>query len=716
MRERLRNRVWPPAVLVCILLVAGSLLVTSIYLNLRRQLVQQHQEQLLVMARSAASNLQSYLGSYQKDFSLLKASSDFREGVAHYRATGDGSLLLDCLDTYNYATEDYVADISLTDREGRVLVGTGRHGPYQSITPAGQDLVVARDRDGRLCLAISTGVDGDYRLQSMVDVAYMYRDTAAFMTIGERGFVSFQHSGGIVLAHPDAGWVGLELAEASRQVFPTGDHRDMETLAARQRQGGEDIVVLSSYWWDREDPSSAKVVAAYSTAVIGDDFLTATALADYQEIMAAANQGILGIGAVLVLVMAFFCFLTLQLYTAIRDKSRVERENAYLRELNSTLEEMHRSEEKLQHFQRLQIIGTLTGGIAHELGNLLVPIMAYSAMMADQVSPQQEELYDEAQEIYSAAAKAKEVIGQITAISRKDRETAFRELDLRQTVASALKMADSAKPQDTAIEWRLELEGRKVLGSATQLCQVVLNLCTNAFHAMAGRSDGRLVVTGTIRPGEGDAGETAVLTFADNGAGIEKHVLERIFDPFFTTKRAGEGTGLGLSIVQSIVESHQGSITAESRPGEGSVFTLTLPVILPREDLPSPAARGEGAPVLLLEEDPKIARMLASALRSAGYRVESCTRGEDAMAWLRREQDLALFICGYPPQGGTGQSAIRLVCSTRPRARVLVLTGFVDRELVESSHKGIIDAFLIRPVSLPELLQKAEELVGQNKD
>ncbi len=711
MGKRLRNRMWPPAVLVCVLLAAVSLLITSIYLDLRRQLVERHQEQLLVMARSAASNLRSYLGSYQKDFEVIQSSSDFREGVARYRETGDGSWLLAYLDTYNQATEDYVADIALTGGSGEVLVGTGRHGPYQAVTPAGRDLGVARDGEGRLCLAISTPVAGGYRLQSMVDVEHMYRDTAAFITFGERGFVTLQYTGGMVLAHPDPRRVGLGLAEGAQSLCPQGDHRELERLDRQQRQGGDAILTLSPYWWD--EGSRGRAVAAYATAAIGDGSLTATALADYREIMAAANQGILGIGAVLVLAMAFFFSLTLQLYTAVRAKSRVERENAYLRELNHTLEEMRRSEEKLQHFQRLQIIGTLTGGIAHELGNLLVPIMAYSAMMADQVSPQQEELYDEAQEIYSAAAKAKEVIGQITAISRKDQETAFRELDLRQTVASALRMADSAKPREVAMEWRLELEGRRVLGSATQLCQVVLNLCTNAFHAVAGREDGRLSVTGVIRPGEGDTGETAVLTFADNGTGIEKHILERIFDPFFTTKRAGEGTGLGLSIVQSIVESHQGGITAESRPGEGSVFTLTLPVMPPRREVPVPA-QGAGAPVLLLEEDPKVARMLASALRSAGYQVESCTRGEDAMDRLRGRQDLALFLCGYPTQGGPGQAAIRLARSAQPRAKVLVLTGFVDRELVESSHKGIIDGFLIRPVRLPELLERVDQLAGRD--
>ena len=572
-----RGSIWLPVIWVCVVLVAGSLLVTTIYLDLRSQSVENREEQLLVLARSAASNLESYLGSYQKDFSVIRASSDFREGTDHFLATGDDTLLLRYLDTYNTATEDYVADISLTDGEGRVLAGTNRHGPYEAITRPGKDLVVSRGPDG-LYLAISTPVGEGLRLQSMVDVAYMYQSTGAFMTIGKRGYVFYQHSGGVVLTHPRESFAGQELLEGPGREFPELDPGELPLLRGHQQSGEEGILRYRSRWWDEAEPGEAVKLAAYAPARIGDDFLMVTAVADHREIMELLNRGILLIGAVLSLMMVALCFLTFQLYTAIGEKSRVERENTYLRELNEALEEMRRREEKLQHFQRLEIIGTLTGGIAHELGNLLVPIMAYSALMADQVSPQQEELYDEAQEIYSAARKAKEVIQQITDISRKDRG-AFQELDLSLTVGSALKMACSAKPREVEMEWSLTLEDCRVLGSATQLCQVVLNLCTNAFHAVAGRENGFLRVEGHLRPALGEEGEVAVFTFTDNGTGIEPQMQERIFDPFFTTKRTGEGTGLGLSIVQSIAENHRGTVTVESRPGEGSTFTLELPVI-----------------------------------------------------------------------------------------------------------------------------------------
>ena len=384
-----RGSIWLPVIWVCVVLVAGSLLVTTIYLDLRSQSVENREEQLLVLARSAASNLESYLGSYQKDFSVIRASSDFREGTDHFLATGDDTLLLRYLDTYNTATEDYVADISLTDGEGRVLAGTNRHGPYEAITRPGKDLVVSRGPDG-LYLAISTPVGEGLRLQSMVDVAYMYQSTGAFMTIGKRGYVFYQHSGGVVLTHPRESFAGQELLEGPGREFPELDPGELPLLRGHQQSGEEGILRYRSRWWDEAEPGEAVKLAAYAPARIGDDFLMVTAVADHREIMELLNRGILLIGAVLSLMMVALCFLTFQLYTAIGEKSRVERENTYLRELNEALEEMRRREEKLQHFQRLEIIGTLTGGIAHELGNLLVPIMAYSALMADQVSPQQD--------------------------------------------------------------------------------------------------------------------------------------------------------------------------------------------------------------------------------------------------------------------------------------------------------------------------------------
>ena len=698
---------WLPVTLVCAVLLVGALLVTSIYLNLRQQSLGSREQLLLALARSSASNLQNYLASYQKDFSVIKSSSDFQAGVAAFRESGDDSLLLDYLDTYNYATEDYVADIFLTDHQGTVLTGTGRYGPYEAMSADSGDLMVARSSKGRLYLAISTPVDQDYRLQSMVDVAYMYDDTASFMDIGELGYVAYKHSDGLVLTHPRRDLVGKESLQGRRDLYPDFYLDEVEELVAEQKTGAEGIRIYRSYWWDERDPQLITKICAYTPARIGtepDDFIIVSAVADYGEIMTPLNRGVFSIAAVLAVMAVCFCFLAVQLYSAIQGKSRVERENSYLRELNGTLEEMRRSEEKLQHFQRLEIIGTLTGGIAHELGNLLTPIMAYSAMMADELSGQ-EELYDEAQEIYSAASRAKEVIQQITAISRKDRETTFRDLDLAETVESALKMASSAKPKEVELSWDLELAGRHFLGSDTQLCQVVLNLCTNAFHALRDRENASLRVEGKLL-----SPEKAAITFADNGAGIQPHNLERIFDPFFTTKRTGEGTGLGLSIVQSIMESHQGSVSVESTPGEGTVFTLTLPVFPPPVPRAAEEEAGESRRILLLEEDPRVARMLAGALREAGYRVEGFTRSQEAMTCLRESRGISLFLCSYPMSHGEGRLAAFLARNTQPGVRILVMAGFVDRELVENSRNGIVDGFLVKPVQLPELLERIRQL------
>jgi two-component system cell cycle sensor histidine kinase/response regulator CckA len=700
--------IWLPVVLVCAVLVGGGLLVTSIYMNLRHQSVGDQEQLLLALARSAASNLENYLGSYQKDFSVIKASSDFQRGVSAYRREGDDSLLLDYLDTYNYATEDYVADIVLTDHDGNRLTGTNRYGPYEAITPSDGDLVVARSASGRLYLAISTLVDQNYRLQSMVDVAYMYEDTGAFMAIGEKGYVTYKHSSGIVLTHPETSQIGKDVIQNRKELYPDFYFEELEDMVARQKTGAEGIEIYHSYWWAEKDPVLVKKICAYTPARIGSDFLIVSAVADYNEIMDPVNRGIFSIGAVMLVMMICFCLLAVQLYTAIQGKRQVERENFYLRELNTTLEEMRRSEEKIQHFQRLETIGTLTGGIAHELGNLLTPIMAYSALMADELSGQ-EELYDEAQEIYSAAVKAKEVIQQVTDISRKDRETAFRDLDLTETVEAALKMAYSAKPKTVEMEWDLALDGRHLLGSSTQLCQVVLNLCTNAFHAVRERENGRLDVKGRILPGD-----KAEITFTDNGTGIERHILDRVFDPFFTTKRTGEGTGLGLSIVQSIMENHQGSVTVESEPGKGTVFTLLLPVGAARPP-EKPVHQGGKRRVLLLDEDPRVARMLTGALLAEDYQVESFSRSDEAMSYLRKTAGVNLFICSYHMSHGEGGLAALLARNTQPGIRILVTTGFVDRELVESEHKGIIDGFLVKPVRLTELLEKVRQLLGEDQ-
>jgi signal transduction histidine kinase len=266
------------------------------------------------------------------------------------------------------------------------------------------------------------------------------------------------------------------------------------------------------------------------------------------------------------------------------------RELAELREKNAQAEQLNQRLGELAHHQRLETIGVMTAGIAHEFNNLLTPIMGYSILVAEKLPPDATELQDSVQEIYAASCKAQTILRRLAALSRKSEAADFRPVS---ACALMRQVVDTARPaQPEGVQTRLEPgEGGAqalVWGDETQLTQLFLNLVLNAYQAMAEMDPADLtaqeksltitVAAPAMRKGADAQKQMVCFTLADTGPGIPPQIREKIFEPFFTTKQGGKGTGLGLAIARQVVEQHGGSIAVQQRPqGRGSVFVVCLP-------------------------------------------------------------------------------------------------------------------------------------------
>ena len=263
--------------------------------------------------------------------------------------------------------------------------------------------------------------------------------------------------------------------------------------------------------------------------------------------------------------------LTLSVHM-MRSNTRVQADVEALQKKNQAMEELNRQTQKLAHHQRLEIIGTLTSSIAHEFNNLLTPIMGNSMMALERLSSDEEELYDELLEIYSASCKAKEIISRLSDLSRKNTETCFRPVSPDELIRKMVRTAEPARAENIQINMNLNCWDQRLTANEIQISQLILNLILNGFHAM--EPDGGIFTLTT------SFDETHIhMLFADTGCGIPKEIQPKIFEPFFTTKETGKGTGLGLAIVAQVVEDHCGKIQVESEAGRGSVFTVSLPRI-----------------------------------------------------------------------------------------------------------------------------------------
>ncbi len=386
-------------------------------------------------------------------------------------------------------------------------------------------------------------------------------------------------------------------------------------------------------------------------------------------------------------------------------------------------EERVRVEAHLRQAQKVEALGTLAGGIAHDFNNILGIIFGYAEMAGMEVAGGTR-LHNELQEILNAGKRAKELVQQILAFSRQS-EKEKKPIQIGLVVKEALKMLRASLPSTIEIESDVATEAI-VMADPTQIHQILMNLCTNAGHAM-GESGGALQVSLTdlhftseaARPFGLEPGHYARLTVKDTGHGIDPAIKERIFDPFFTTKEHGVGTGLGLAVVQGIVKNHGGAIEVESIPGKGASFEVFFParhiapVLEAVETAPLPRGREK---LLVVDDEPQLALVITKMLRRLGYEVDHRTSALEALEAFRHragEKPYDLMITDMTMPHLTGIDLARRILEIEPGCPIILVTGFSEKIHVENVKGLGIRALLMKPVIMKDLAERVREVLDR---
>ncbi|MEJ2034325.1 MAG: response regulator [Deltaproteobacteria bacterium] len=379
-----------------------------------------------------------------------------------------------------------------------------------------------------------------------------------------------------------------------------------------------------------------------------------------------------------------------------------------------------KAERNWRQAQKLEAIGTLAGGIAHDFNNILNVILGYTDL-ALRGLPADDPIATKLQKVKSASQRAADLVRQILAFSRlggEEREP----VRLQELIAEGVNLLRGTLPATISIETEISPDCRPVLGNSSQIHQIIMNLGTNAYHAMRRRGG---VLSITLReiliepPAEGDLlpGPYARLTVADTGQGINRKDLERIFDPYFTTKEIGRGTGLGLAIVHGIVKSHQGAIRAESEIGKGTMFEILLPVIrgksiaLEKRREPAPAA--VAGRILFVDDEELIVQLGREMLEQLGLEVVTATTGREALEIFRQDParfDLVITDQTMPEL--TGAELSEGLLEIRPGIPIILATG--HSELIdEQQAKDLgIREFVMKPYTLAQLSAVVRRALG----
>jgi len=379
-------------------------------------------------------------------------------------------------------------------------------------------------------------------------------------------------------------------------------------------------------------------------------------------------------------------------------------------------------EEQLLQSQKMEAIGQLAGGVAHDFNNILTAIVGYTDLLSAEFSADDQRLED-LEEIRKAARRAAALTRQLLSFSRKQ-VLEPRIIDVNAVVMNLDKMLRSLMSENVELKAQLSGDLASARVDPNQLEQVIMNLAINARDAMP--DGGTLTIeTGNATLDEDYAarhvsaipGAYVMLAVTDTGCGMSEEIQARIFEPFFTTKPAGRGTGLGLSTVYGIVKQSGGNIWLYSEPGKGSTFKVYLPAV---DSLPenigkaAPAqslARGGGT-VLVVEDDEQLRRLAHRALANNGFEVLEADRGGTALDIARRHKGtIDLLLTDVIMPDTNGRKLAETLRAARPELRVIYMSGYPDRAIVNHGMLGPGDAYVAKPFTTEAITRKVREVL-----
>jgi PAS domain S-box-containing protein len=389
-----------------------------------------------------------------------------------------------------------------------------------------------------------------------------------------------------------------------------------------------------------------------------------------------------------------------------------------INERKQVQESLRERDDQLRHAQKLEAVGTLAGGIAHEFNNLIQAIQGYTIYAMDGLEAA-DPRYQDLDQVLIASKRAAALTKQLLGFSRRQ-ILEFEVVDLNQLIKDLAKLIQPLIGENIAIQLNLDPSAGNIRADASHIQQLVMNLCINSRDAMP--CGGTLTIGTTCVESDSEIcrsrplshGKYSAISVNDTGCGIPQEVESHIFEPFFTTKGVGKGTGLGLAMAYGIVQQHGGTIEIDSEVNVGTKFTVLLPACEASESLPRSEVQKEdrcgSETILVAEDDPTVRSLAERALRQAGYHTLSAVDGEEAMAiFKQRPDDISLVLLDVMMPNMNGHDALKTIRAMKLGVPAVMCTGYDPESIEFESNRDDDVRFLQKPFEPDDLLKTVRE-------
>ena len=698
-RERIRLLL-PPVAGGAVLLVLLGIVANMTWQDYKTALMDSQTRQMELVVQSTADSIQFSLAEYED---RLDAAAE--------------KLRTDPLSDPALARSDTLADLWLEDADGNITYRCYGVAPVCDVLLTRTEKISywQYHQGDRHYLVLKEPV-GEQVVCLVVDSEALYEQLVSDIHVGTNGYIVVKNADNRVIMHPERKQWGLDILEGRQELYYNKELEmgSLSDLLKAQQEELSGIMDYYSYWWTDSSLPRVHKISAYRQLSLGGSFWIVSAVVDYNDLYQPVAGSFRKMAVMFGSIALVLMLLTVFIFRLQQKNTRSAARITSLQEVNDALEELHRSEEFLQHGQRLQLMGTLTGGIAHEFNNFLTPITGYADLIMADADPGSE-IYDNAMEISEAAQKAQEVVKQISSMSRKNVETVYDAVSVEGLLHRTRKLVETNCPKNVELKEENELSGECVLGNATQLQQVLLNISINAIHAI-GTEGGKLTIRGSVVPRSELAAlfpeekiseewsSYVCLSVTDTGCGMDKETMQHIFEPFFTTKKTGEGTGLGLALADQIIRTHRGRIRAESTIGRGTIFYVYLPVLEQQQEREQLQWGVDSKlRILAADDNNKVLDLLDKDLSALGLSVSTCSRRGE-LRQLLEQQPFDVLAIDESLMSSSGVDFCMAIRGRYPGMTRIVMTNAPTREIVDARSHGVIDGYVVKPVSASTLL------------